>query len=397
MRTKLVLLAGAMILTLVVGPVGTAAAQSDGPGGSAAPARRGARVYGLIETIENGPLTLATPIGSVALVTDANTRFRIPDTEGGSLDDLAIGDTVAASGWWEEEGGTFHAFGVARLEPNRPFPLAGKLDSIGDDTLMVETEHGPATVHVDGETAYRVSDVEDPGLDDLVEGMKIVLKGTLNPDGSLLAQMIASPRVGPRQGRLQGEVTAVEGDTFTLRAGRGREFSVLTDEATEFRVSGVDNPSIADLHVGDHVAGEGEADADGVVRATLVIVLPTAVGAWESDMAFRAVAVGVVGGRRAGQQGNARGRVISVGSRDVVATSIVLGTPQGPVTALVDAETQYRVPDVETPSLDDITVGDSVGARGAWNEDGTLQATGVAVLEGKPRGGPRDRGGHKRP
>ncbi|RLC81692.1 MAG: hypothetical protein DRJ03_19880 [Chloroflexi bacterium] len=453
MRTKLVLLAGAMILTLVVGPVGTAAAQSDGPGGSAAPARRGARVYGLIETIENGPLTLATPIGSVALVTDANTRFRIPDTEGGSLDDLAIGDTVAASGWWEEEGGTFHAFGVARLEPNRPFPLAGKLDSIGDDTLMVETEHGPATVHVDGETAYRVSDVEDPGLDDLVEGMKIVLKGTLNPDGSLLAQMIASPRVGPRQGRLQGEVTAVEGDTFTLRAGRGREFSVLTDEATEFRVSGVDNPSIADLHVGDHVAGEGEADADGVVRATLVIVLPeqvarlngeafaingttlvldtlggkvniltdgdtifrtpgveeatlddveigervTAVGAWESDMTFRAVAVGVVGGRRAGQQGNARGRVISVGSRDVVATSIVLGTPQGPVTALVDAETQYRVPDVETPSLDDITVGDSVGARGAWNEDGTLQATGVAVLEGKPRGGPRDRGGHKRP
>lgn len=448
MKTKLVLLIGAMLLALAAVPVGIAAAQAGGPAGPGN-VQHPPRVYGVIKDVEGETLTLATPIGPVTLVTDANTRFRIPDVDNPGLDDLAAGDTVAASGWWEQEGNTFHAFGVARLESDRTLPLAGKLETIGQDTLTVETERGLATVRVDDETVYRIPDVEAPGLSNLEEGMRAIVKGTLDADGSLLAQEVTVPQVGPRQGRLQGEVTAVEGDIFTLRADRGREFTVLTDETTEFRVPGVENPSIADLQVGDRVAGEGEADEDGM-RAALVIVLPeqaarlngeafavngttlvldtlggkvnlltdgdtifripgveeatlddieigervTAGGTWESDMTFRAVAVGVVGGRRAGQQGNARGRVIS---RDVVAASIVLGTPQGPVTVLVDAETQYRIPDVETPSLDDITAGAAVGVRGVWNEDGALQATGVAVLEGKPRGGPRDRGGNKRP
>lgn len=448
MRTKLVLLAGAMILAVAVSPVGTAAAQAGGPDGPAPRTQRTAAVYGLIENVEAGTLTLATPVGSVPLVTDANTRFRIPDVEGGSLDDLAIGDTVAASGWWEDEGNAFHAFGVARLKPDRTFPLAGKLDSAGDDTLTVETGHGLATVHVNDETTYHVPDVEEPGPDDLEAGIKLILKGTLNPDGSLLAQTVAAPRVGPRQGRLQGEVVEVEGDTFILRAGRGRKLSVLTDETTEFRVPGVDTPSIADLQVGDRVAGEGEAEEDGTLRATLVIVLPEdvtrlngeafaingttlvldtaggkvnvltdadtvfripgceesaladveigerimAAGVWEDDMTFRAIGVGVVGSRREGQPGTARGRVISVGS-DV----LVLGTPHGPLTVLVDGETKYRVPEVHDPGLDDVADGDSVGVRGVWNGDGALQATDVAVLAGKPRGAPRDRVGHKQP
>ncbi|MEA3338800.1 MAG: DUF5666 domain-containing protein [Chloroflexota bacterium] len=452
MRTKLVLLTGAMILALVVGPVGTVAAQSGGPGGPATSARRGARVYGLIEDVDGGTLTLAAPIGSVALVTDANTRFRIPGVESAGLDDLAIGDAVAASGWWEDEGSTFHAFGLARLEADRVFPLAGEVDSIGDDALTIETEHGPATIHVNDETEYRIPGVEEPGLDDLDEGLKVILKGTLNADGSLLAQMVAAPHVGPRQGRLQGNVMAVEGDTFTVHSGRGRTLSVLTGETTEFRVPGVENPSIADLQVGDHVAGEGEVDEDGIVRAALVIVLPDdvtrlngeafaingttlvldtaggkvnvltggdtifripgveepalddieigerimAAGAWDDDVTFQAIGVGVVGGRREGQRGAARGRVISIGSRDVVATSIVLGTPHGPLTVLVDEETHYQVPEVEDPGLDDIADGVAVGVRGVWNEDGALQATGVAVLVGKSRGAPRDRTGHKR-
>ncbi len=448
MRTKFVLLTGAMILALMVGTVGTAAAQADGPGGPATPAQRDARVYGLIEGVEGGTLTLAAPIGSVTLVTDANTRFRIPGVEVADLGDLAIGDTVAARGWWEDEGSVFHAFGLARLEAARAFPLAGRLDSAGDDVLMVETEHGTATVHVNGETTYRIPGAEEPDLDDLEEGTKVILKGTLNADGSLLAQMVAAPRVGPRQGRLQGKVTAIEGDTFTLRAGRGRTLSVLTGETTEFRVPGAENPSIADLQVGDHVAGDGEVGEDGIVRAALVIVLPEdvtrlngeafaingttlvldtvggkvnvltdgdtvfrlpgveepalddieigerimAAGVWDDDMIFQAVGVGVIGGRRAGQPGTARGRVISVGT-----DNLVLGTPHGPLTVLVDDETHYRVPEVEDTGLDDIADGAAVSVRGVWNDDGALQATGVTVLAGKSRGAPRARTGHKRP
>ena len=443
MSTKVVLLTGAMLVALVFGSVGIVAAQADTPpnppweGGRETPARKGARVYGVLEAIEGETLRLATPIGLVAVVTDANTIFRIPDVEEPGLDDLAIGDYLGAAGWWGE-GNTFHAFGVARVETDRVFPLAGELTGVSDDTLTVETGHGPATVHVGGETVYRIPDVEEPGLDDLEVGMRIVARGTLNPDGSLLAQAVAVPQVGPRQGHLRGEVLAVEGDTFTIRIARdrqpGREIQVLTDEATEFRVPGVEDPSIADLQVGDHVAGEGVIEEDDTMRATLVVVLPEqvarltgevtaiegttlvletlggtvnvltdagtvfrvpgveeptladvevgdqviAAGTWEDETTFSAIGVSVRGGRRPGQRSVVHGRAISVGTE-----SLVLGTLHGPVTVLVDDETEYRVPGVEDPGLDDIEAGAPVGARGTWNEDGTLQATGVGVLGGE--------------
>ena len=451
MNTKHVLLAGITIVALAFGSVGIAAAQADTPpsppreGERGTPAHRGARVYGVIEAIESkgaatAPLlTLATPVGPVAVVTDANTIFRIPDVQDPGLDDLAVGDHLGAEGWWEE-GDTFHAFGVARMKTDRVLPLAGELTDISDDTLTVETGHGPATIGVDGETGYRIPNVQDPGLDDLEVGMRIVARGTLNSDGSLLAQVVTVPQVGPRQGHLRGEVLAIAGDTFTVRTARGRqpgrEIQVLTDETTEFRVPGVENPSIADLQVGDKIAGEGVREEDGTVRATLVVVLPeqvarldgevTAVegttlvldtlggtvnvvtdadtifripgveeptpadvevgdrvsvaGTWQDETTFNAIGVSVRGGRRPGQPGDVRGRAIRVET-----DRFVLGTQQGPVTVLVDGETQYRIPGVEDPGLDDIETGDAVGARGTWNEDGTLQATGVGVLGGDER------------
>lgn len=101
MSTKLALLVGATLLALVFGSVGIAAAQADVPRvGTGILAEQGARLYGVIETVEGQSLTLTTPVGPVVVVTDANTLFRIPDVEKSSLDDgstelaeiLAIGD-----------------------------------------------------------------------------------------------------------------------------------------------------------------------------------------------------------------------------------------------------------------------------------------------------------------
>lgn len=440
-RTKLVL-AGSVLLVLALGSVGIAAAQAaTSPG---APARQGARVYGVVEVVVGDSLTLATPIGQVTILTDVNTRFRIPGVEQPSLSDLDVGDAVGATGWWEEDGDTFHAFGVGRLEADRSLPLAGRLSDVGDDALTVETERGPAAIRVDSETTYRVRDVEEAGLDDLSVGLKIVAQGTLDLDGNLLAQTVAVPWVGPRPVRLQGEVLAIEGDTFTVRVVRDRQpdrqLTVLTDEMTEFHVPGVDDATIADLQVGDRIAGEGVVEDDGAGsgqpegRATLVIVLPeqvarltgevvavegatlkldtpggtvdvltdvdtvlrvpgveeptlddveigdraTATGEWEDETTFNAIAVGIHGDRRTGQRGTVRGRAIRVET-----DQLVLGTLHGPVTVLVDGETQYRVPGADDASLDDVAPGAMVGARGTWNEDGTLQATGVAVLDGR--------------
>jgi hypothetical protein len=442
MSAKLLLLTGATILSLAVGSVTISAALPDSPLVEAgARERQGARVYGTIESIEETTLMLATPVGPVALITDVNTLFRIPDVADGSLADLAVGDVVGAIGWWEEGGGVFHAFAVARLADDRVFPLAGTLSGIGGDTLIVETGHGPATVRVNGETQYRIRGVEEPGPDDLEVGMRVVVRSILEPDGSLLAKSIAAAEAGPRQGRLRGEVTSVEGDTFTIRTNR-REIVVHTNEATEFRVPGVENPTIVDLKVGDRAAGEGVIEeastgsGEPVITATLVVVLPedvarlngqvtaiegatlalgtargpvnvltdsntvfripgveeatladvkvgdhvTVGGTWEDEATFHALGVGVIGGQRAGARGAVRGRVVSIGE-----DSLVVGTPRGPVTVLVDDETQFRVPGVEDAGIGDIEGGALVGAWRTWNEDGSLQANGIGVVGERER------------
>ena len=431
MSAKLMLAAGATVLSLAIGSVGVAAVLPDTqPGGGRHMEFQGAGVYGTIEDIEGTTVTLTTPGGSVDLITDVNTLYPIPNVEDPSLDDFDIGDAAGAIGWWEEGNSVFHTFVLAQLADDRVLALAGELTEVGDDTLTIEARRGPVTAGVNDETIYRIKGVEDPDLDDLEIGMKVVVKGTLQPDGTLLAKVVIAAEGGPREGRLRGEVIAIEGDTFTVRAGR-HEIVVLTDETTKFQVPGVENPTIADLEIGDKVAGEGTIDENGMAKASLVIVLPEdiarlsgkvsaiegrtlvldtatgpvnvvtdddtifrirgvdepsladvqvgdhvmAAGSWENETTFHAIGVSVVGGQRPGARGAVRGRAISVD-----AESIVVGTPRGPVTVFVDDETQYRLPGVEDAGLDDIEVGVVVGAKGMWNEDGSLQATGVAVL-----------------
>jgi RNase P/RNase MRP subunit p29 len=445
MSAKLILVAGATILSLALGSVGVAAVLPDQPmvegalGDVQIPQRFRARAYGVVEAIDGGILTVSTPAGMVDFVTDANTLF-FADRERVTLGDFAAGDVVGAVGWWEEGGGVFHAFVVAKLVEDRLFPVAGTLVQIEDDALTVETKGSlPVTVYVDAETAYRLRGTEDPGLDDLEVGMRVVARGTLNPDGTLQAQVVGAAAAGPRQAWLRGEVMAIEGNAFTVRAGR-REIVAQTDEATEFRVPDVENPSIADLEVGDRVAVEGVVEEGGtayaVTHAALVIVLPddaarltgqvmdiedttlvartasgtvnvltgestifrvpgveepglddvevgdriVAGGSWESESAFHAISVGVVGGRRTGARGAARGRVISIGE-----DKLILGTARGSLMVLVDEETQFRVPGVEDAGLGDVEEGTWVGVLGTWNEDGMLQALIVRIGGGRRR------------
>jgi RNase P/RNase MRP subunit p29 len=441
MSAKLILVAGATILSLVLGSVGTVAVLSEGPVAEGAidgvqiPQRFRARAYGAIEAIDGGTLAVATPAGPVDLLTDVNTLF-FADKERVTLDDFAVGDVVGALGWWEEDGGAFHAFAVAKLAEDRLFPVAGTLAEIDGGTLTIETPGGlSATVHVDAETTYRIRGVEDPGLDDLEVGMRIIARGTLNPDGSLQAQVIGAEEAGPRPARLRGKVVAIEGDTLTIRTDR-REIVLQTDEATEFRMPGVENPTMADLEIGDKVAVEGVIGEGGTVRAALVIVLPddaarlagrvtniegttlevrtvggtvnvltdadtvfrvpgveepglddvevgdqiVAGGSWGSEATFHAIGVGVVGGHPSGARAAVRGRVISAGEND-----LVVGTARGPLTVLVDENTAFRVPGVENAGPGDIDVGAGIVVLGKWNEDGSLQALTVRVGGGQGR------------
>jgi hypothetical protein len=427
-----------VLLVLLLGIGGVAAAQvDDGSGGQT---RRVSFVYGIVSGIDGGSLTLDAPFGSVTTIVDANTRFRFPDQEGVGLGDLQTGDTVGAAGWWGEDGRVFRVHGVAKLNPDHVFPLPGRLIRLGDDVLTVETNRGSATVWVNDQTVYRIDGVEEPGRQDLEVDSRVMIRGTLNQDSSLLAQIVVVPQIGPRRVRLHGEVLAVEEDTIILRRLQGREggpqmarrLSIPTDEATVFHVPEVEGASISDLRVGDVILSEGLFEGDGSRRASVVVVLPeqatrltgtldgiedsalelatqggmvevlfddgtlwtipgvedphksdievddriTAVGVWENETTFSTVVIAVARDRQAEQADAIRGRAIRV-----EANRLVVGTVRGPVTVLVDRETQYRVPGVRGAELD-LSDGVAVGVRGKWNQDGTLQADSVALLAG---------------
>ena len=212
----------------------------------------------------------------------------------------------------------------------------------------------------DETTEFRVPGVDDASIADLQVGDRIAGEGVIDENdagngqpGGRATLVIVLPK---QVARLSGEVAVVEGATLELDTPGGT-VNVLTDAETVLRVPGVEEPTVDDVEIG------GQA---------------TAAGTWEDETTFYAIAVGVRGGRRAGQRATVRGRVIRVET-----DQLVLGMLHGPVTVLVDGDTQYRAPGVDDANLDDVTPGAATTARGTWNEDGTLQATGVTVSDGR--------------
>lgn len=363
MSAKMILFGGATILSLVFGSVGVSAVLPDEAGQIEPMAWRAARVYGVIESVEEQVVTLATPFGPATLITDVNTLFRARGAEGLDLEDLAVGETVIAVGWWEGEENAFHAFVVLRVASDRELPLVGRLTDVDEGELTLETGRGPAAVRVDEATVYRIPGVEDPGLDDLEPGMGVAVRGSPAGDGTLHASLVGAKGIEPRRGRVRGEVLSIEGDALVVRSAAGRELTVLTDERTEFGVPGVEDASFADVAVGDRIAGEGVSEGDGleIVRASLIVVLP-----------------------------EAPARVTGTVSA-IEGSTVVVRTARGPVDLLTDGATVYRVPGIDDPTLSDVAVGDRVGAVGAWEGESTLRAVAVAVgQDGYGRGGRGD-------
>jgi hypothetical protein len=273
MSVKLLLVTAATLVSLVLGSVRGIPVSDQVPAGPADCAQQGRRAYGVIESGAGQTIALASPVGLVNLVADANTLLRIPGTEQPGLDDLATGDVVGALGWWDEDGRTFHAFVVARLEPDRLFPLGGELTAVSDDTLTIQTCHGTAAVHVDDETRYRVGAVEAPGLDDLEIGTMVVVSGTLNPDGSLLARGVAVPRAAGGRAVVRGRVASVESDGLVIETRQRGRVTAQVDEQTRYRIRGVDDPGLDDIKAGDPVIVRGTWNADGSLQAHGVAVL----------------------------------------------------------------------------------------------------------------------------
>ena len=160
---------------------------------------------------------------------------------------------------------------------------------------------------------------------------------------------------------IQGDVTAVSGNTITVKTKEGEVYTVSTGPNTRFRKQR-DQISISDLHPGDMIAAMGDKDAKAhTVGAMFVIVMDKA---------------------RYEQMQAEFGKTWTAGTvQSISGTNITIKRTDGVTqTVAVDENTSFRRRR-EDITLADIKVGDEINARGALH-NGTFVATQVSEGRG---------------
>ncbi|MBN1580947.1 MAG: hypothetical protein JXA89_09620 [Anaerolineae bacterium] len=229
----------------------------------------------------------------------------------------------------------------------------GRVIDIQGEVIIVENQLGTFDIHTDGETVFRVRGVEQPTIDDVSVGDLVAGRVEKQDDGTLLAKLVTVMPSPGRRLRGLGRVTAVGADSLTVEIRNGEAHTILIDADTKFRIKDVEDATLADIQVGDVVAGAVVKQEDGTLLAKLVVVVPPK-----------------------GERVRGLGKVTAVGQN-----SLTVETRNGKThTILVDAGTKFRIKDVEEPTLADVQVGDVVAGVVVKQDDDTLLAKLVAVM-----------------
>ncbi len=315
-------------------------------------------------------------------------------------------------------------------EPTERGGLLGQVMAIEGDTILVSTMTGEeCRVITDEDTQFRIPGVREPTIDDIDVGDYIGARGARNEDGDLVAAtvVVLPAEHAYRRNVVRGEVLAINDLTLTVQTALGERL-VITDEATRFRIRGVEDPGMEDISVGDPILAIGRPDEEGNLLARVVAVasgpqvrrhtLRGVITAIEGDtlgLATRGREVRVVttegtlfripGVEDPGIDDlNVRDLIVLVGRLDaeeqvfmaravtlmprwpsrlrfirgevtgIERRTIILNALQAEVGVLTDGDTIFRIPGVEDPGLDDLRVGDKVGVLVAPTEEGTLLA-----------------------
>lgn len=231
-------------------------------------------VRGRVLAVENLTLRVRTRLGESLVITDDETRFRIPGIEEPSITDISAGDPVLALGRPAEEGNLLARMVAVVTGPRlRRHTLRGLITEIRRDTLAVATRRGQVQVATNDETVFRIPGVEDPGIDDLQARDLIVGLGHWSAEEELfMARAVALiPRWPSHLRFIRGEVTAIEDSTIVLETLQG-EVRVLADENTNFRIPGVEAADLDDLRAGDRAGVLATRTEEGALLAKAVVV-----------------------------------------------------------------------------------------------------------------------------
>ncbi len=245
--------------------------EGEGPhrGGPRGPKRLGGEVTAIDS--EDGTLTVDTRRGdSVTVTVTDETRVMVAETQSeGSLEEINVGDNIGVRGRPAEASGPVEARGILLLPAGDM--AGGRVTGIDGETITVEhpREDGPTTIVTDGETRFMLGrDGGEGSLADVSEDKGVMAFGDTQDDGSLAANVVfvhdgpphGGPGHGPRKGRVGGEVTGVEGSSFTIEPFRGEadSLTILTDGETEYRTRSEAEVTFEDIAEGGHVMVKGQ-------------------------------------------------------------------------------------------------------------------------------------------
>ena len=151
---------------------------------------------------------------------------------------------------------------------------AGVVTNVSGTTITLTGFDGAAhTVVVTGQTRYQKAGAS-AALSDVTTGTAIVAAGTLDSSGTLTAV-----RVLIRVPTIRGEVTAVNGSSYTVTARFGTTYTVNATSSTTYVNPDGTATSASTVKEETYIAAQGTLSADGrTLTAQRIVVAPAGAG-----------------------------------------------------------------------------------------------------------------------
>jgi hypothetical protein len=164
---------------------------------------------------------------------------------------------------------------AAPVEVGNRDALIGEVTAISGATFTLATpERGDVQVQTTDRTRYRAKDDPDFSLADLKVGDRVAVQGRWQ-DGKLQANVVGL--IPPElRDKATGLVQSITGSTMAITKPDGSSLSVATNAGSKFHAKRIENPSLADIKVGDVIIATGVLEDDTLTASHVGFQTPRA-------------------------------------------------------------------------------------------------------------------------
>lgn len=138
-------------------------------------------------------------------------------------------------------------------------------------TMLAPSKGKKVTIITTSSTTYK------PNRSIVAVGKTVVVVGTVNPNGSITAQLLAF--YDPNAAKFGGTLTGIKGSTLTVQAKGSTHTVLLTSKTTFFKFNPVtkkmEPASRSDLKVGENISAQGDLNKDGSLTVGTVYIAQT--------------------------------------------------------------------------------------------------------------------------